>query len=167
MSRIEPAQLKAWFEAHGSVLVLYARQWLPWASAEDVVQDVFCRLMNVAGRPDNAKAWLFRAVRNAAIGQLRSQRRRRRHESRTAIGATDWFDPKPDDLIDAATVQSTLASLPEPQREVIVLRIWADLPLREIERITGTPVSTLHSRYRAGLAALRNALEAPCKTNPN
>src|SRR5215212_5273730 len=74
-------KLAAWFEAHAAPLVLYARHWLgERAGAEDVVQEVFIRLMAQPAEPLNVKAWLHTAVRNAAIGELRSAQRRRRRE---------------------------------------------------------------------------------------
>ena len=70
-----PHRLARWFDAYAARLVLYARQWLDHAGAEDVVQEVFLRL---AGRPIDAldeRALLFAAVRNAAIGEARGRRR--------------------------------------------------------------------------------------------
>ena len=57
---IDPATLGGWFDAYGAALVLYARQWLDRGAAEDVVQDVFVRLMAQPGgqRPAHLRAWL-------------------------------------------------------------------------------------------------------------
>ncbi len=162
MGRIDPANLSEWFEAYGASLVLYARQWLPSGQAEDAVQDVFVRLTMQRRPPASVKAWLFRAVRNAAVSQLRSRRRRLRHERQLAAAGASWFEPRPGDLLDAQTVQQALAMLPFEQREVIVLRIWAGMTLREAAEVIGRPMSTVHSRYRAGLAAIRQRMEKPC-----
>ena len=163
MGQIEPGQLSRWFEAYGTSLVLYARQWLEAGQAEDAVQDVFVRLISQPQAPHSAKAWLFRSVRNAAISRLRSRRRRQARRRRLAGDRPGWFDPRPDDLLDGEAVQAALASLPAAQREAIVLRIWANLTLREIADVTGKPISTVFSRYRAGLAALRQRMETPCR----
>ena len=45
MPSIDPAKMGSWFDAYAGRLVLYARQWLEAQWAEDVVQDVFIRLM--------------------------------------------------------------------------------------------------------------------------
>src|SRR4051812_29378265 len=50
------------------------------ALAEDVVQDVLCRALQVwkyDGVPDNPSAWLLRAAKNRAIDVLRSEKRSR------------------------------------------------------------------------------------------
>lgn len=165
MGQIDPGDLSRWFEGYGTLLVLYARQWLEAGQAEDAVQDVFVRLISQPRPPECAKAWLFRSVRNAAISRLRSRRRRHRRRQRLAEDLPRWFDPRPDDLLDAEAVQAALASLPAGQREAIVLRIWAGMTLRETADVTGQPISTVFSRYRAGLAALRQRMETPCKKN--
>ncbi|MBN1341324.1 MAG: sigma-70 family RNA polymerase sigma factor [Phycisphaerae bacterium] len=164
MATIDPSQLGQWFDACGATLTLYARQCLPAPAAEDVVQDVFVRLMAQRQPPRNVKAWLFRSVRNAAVSRIRAERSRLNHEPQAAAQRARWFEHRHDDLIDADVAQQTLASLPHEQREVVVLRIWADMTLQEIADVTGEPVSTLFSRYKAGLAEVRRRLESSCKT---
>ena len=155
------------FEAHGPALLLYARQWVDAAAAEDVVQRVFVRLLASGRLPADARTWLFRCVRNEAISAWRSDRRRGRRErtaAETAGGEAGaaWFVPRPENRIDAAAAQAALAALPDEQREIVTLRIWSGLTLAEIGRVTGLPVSTVHHHYKAALKVLRNRLESPC-----
>jgi len=72
MANLEPEQLSRYFSAHARELVLFARQWVHPAEAEDIIQDVFIRLIRQSEPPRNIKAWLFRAVRNAALSQSRT-----------------------------------------------------------------------------------------------
>ena len=157
-------RLGRWFDAHAAGLVLYARQWLDPAAAEDVVQEVFLKLLAQPIEPRNEKAWLFTAVRNAAIGAQRSMHRRV-HRERTSGGDRAWFESRAEDLIDAAAAQVALSDLPADQREIVVLRIWGDLTLAEASEVLAEPVSTLFSRYKTGLAAIRRRMESSCKTN--
>ncbi len=145
-------------QAAWPALVLYARQWLDVDSAEEVVQDAFVRLLSARRRPDNTKAWLFRCVRNAAVDQHRARQRHRKYEVQRRTEPA-WFTARLDDLLDAASAESALRQLPDEQREIIVLRLWGGLTLRDAAEATGEAVSTLFSRYRAGLAALRRMLE--------
>ncbi len=163
MSAMDPATLAGWFNAHAAAAVLYARQWLDPGEAEEVVQDAFVHLMSLRTGPASAKAWLFAVVRNAAIDRLRSRHRHQQHAERIAAQRGEWFSARPDDLLDAVTAQEALMALPCEQREVIVLRIWAGLTLQEISGITRQPVSTLFSRYQAGLAELRKRMGSPCE----
>ena len=166
MAAMDPVNLGRWFDAHSAQLLLYARQWLTEPSAEDVVQDVFLRLMSQPRTPDDVKAWLFRSVRNAAISHLRSHRRRRRREQTVAARKRSWFPPRPADPIDASTAQAALVQLPDRMREAAVLRIWGQMTFREIAGVVDRPVSTIVRDYRAALTAVRERLASSCKTRP-
>jgi len=159
MPAIDPAELGRLFEANGAKLVLYARQWLGAGPAEDVVQDVFIRLMSQRRTPANERAWLFRAVRNAAISQIRWQSRRNKYEQHLVADQSGWFAGRADDPIDAEAVRKALGSLTDDQREVVVLRIWGGLTLHEVADVVARPISTVFSRYRSALAQLRRKLE--------
>ena len=167
---IDPAALGGWFDAHGAALVLYARQWLDRAAAEDVVQEVFVRLIAQPARqrPSNVRAWLYRATRNAAIGAARSVWRRGRREQEVARDHSEWFQPRPEDPIDARAAQDAMQSLPAAQREIILLRLWSGMTLAEISDVTGAPLSTVHDHYRKGLAGVRRIMESRSQscTNP-
>lgn len=161
---MEAAELSSWFDAHAAPLVLYARQWLYPAAAEDAVQECFVRLMLLHRRPDNVRAWLYRAVRNEAITQWRSGRRRAEREQHAARDEP-CFDAALGDAVDAKAAAGALASLPEPQREVIVLRIWGQLKLAEIASVTGAPVSSVFHHYQQGLAEIRKRIGVPCRNS--
>src|SRR4051794_18911573 len=154
-------------------MVLYARQFLdrgdPSAAqaAEDVVQEVFVRLVTLAAEPANVKAWLYTAVRHASIAAARSgsRRRRREHGAAAIVRGGGWFRPAPEDLLDAAAAGRALAELPPVQREVVVLRLWSGMTLAEIAGVTGSSVSGVFAQYRAALAAVRKTMgaELPCR----
>lgn len=56
-------------------------------------------------------------------------------------------------------VRRALSALPDYQKEVIILRFYHDLKIRDIARTTGTNTSTVKSRLRQGLQKLRRYLE--------
>ena len=147
------------FKAHSGALMLYARQWLSTGEAEDAVHDVFVRLIALERPPDDAKAWLFRAVRNEAISKSRSFWRRKRRESKVSSERRDWFEHRVEDLIDAEAAQRALATLSTEQREVVVLRIWAGLGFQQIAELTGASVSTTFERYKTALARMKAQLQ--------
>lgn len=155
------------FDAHAAALLLYARQWVDAAAAEDVVQRVFVRLLADGRLPAEPRTWLFRCVRNEAITTWRAGRRRdRRERGGVAGGERGWFVARPEDRIDAAAAQAAMETLPPDLREVVALRLWSGLTLKEIAAVTGAGVTTVHDRYHAALAALRRQLEQSCeKTN--
>jgi RNA polymerase sigma-70 factor (ECF subfamily) len=156
------AEVSGSFDAHAATLILFARQWLDLAGAEDVVQEAFISLMSQRRWPDNLKAWLFKAVRNAAISYARSGSRRVKREMRIAETRGEFFEVRAEDLIDAGAAEEALSRLGADQREVIVMRIWAQMTLKEISEVTGEGVSTLFARYRAGLAEIKRIMETSC-----
>lgn len=147
-----------------AALVLYARQWLDPAAAEDVVQEALVALIAEPRRPVNPIAWMYRAVRNAAFDQVRSASRRRRREQQVAATRREWFDARPDARLDAEAAEGALQKLSAEYREVVVLRIWGGLGFAEIAEVMQLAVSTVHDRYGKALRELRIELEKPCKT---
>jgi RNA polymerase sigma-70 factor (ECF subfamily) len=146
-------------------LVLYARQWLDAAGADDAVQEAVVALLAQPAAPRNPGAWLYRAVRNAAIDAARAGQRRRRREQTVAFGRREWFSPQPDALLDAKAAEESLQRLGTEHREVVVLRIWGDMGFAEIADVLQLGVSTVHDRYKAALRELRSALERPTNGN--
>jgi RNA polymerase sigma-70 factor (ECF subfamily) len=80
LSAIQLAEL---IDNHAAALRLWAGRCCP--HPDDAVQDAFCRLVTQDPLPDRPVAWLYRAVRNAAISQSRAEGRRRRHELQASI----------------------------------------------------------------------------------
>jgi RNA polymerase sigma-70 factor (ECF subfamily) len=156
---IDVRQVSRWFDEYARPMVLYARQWVATGDADDVVQDVFATVVRQKIVPDDIAAWLYRAVRNAAISRSRSNRRRRRRE---AEHARPWFETGPDDLIDAATATRQLMRLPPEQREIVILRIWADLSFGQIGRVLDVSQATAFRHYNDALKQVRQRLEPSC-----
>jgi RNA polymerase sigma-70 factor (sigma-E family) len=60
---------------------------------------------------------------------------------------------------DRAVLAAVLASLPVRQRQVVVLRYYDDLSVRDVAMALGCSVGTVKSQAHKGLNALRSALE--------
>ncbi len=60
---------------------------------------------------------------------------------------------------DSLLLHQALQQLPIKQREIIIMRIYEELPFHEIARITGCNLSTAKSRFRLGVKNLRKRLE--------
>lgn len=150
------ALLRRLIDGHAAALELYARQWCE--DAEDVVQECLVKFASQPRPPDNAAAWLFRAVRNRAISAGRSATRRRRHESAAAEQRQPWFVMHNGQALDATAAADGLRSLPIEEREVIVAHLWGGLSFEQVAQVVGCSSSTAHRRYLAGLETLRERL---------
>lgn len=145
-------QVQRLYEAHGRALLAYACAFLRDPSdAEDVVHQVFLRLLrdgvSVAAL---SPGYLFRAVRNGALNDIRQRSREVGLD-----GEAQWLESPSGSKETALALQSALETLPEEQREVIVLRVWGQLTFEEIGGVVGIPPNTAASRYRYGLAKLK------------
>lgn len=156
-----PERLAAWFDRHGPGMVLWARQSLgPGAGhdAEDVVQEVFVKLARLEHTPQDPAGYLYTAVRNGCRSRLRGRLRRRSRETAVAERSPGWFEADPSVAVDAARAEALLRSLPDDQREALVLGIWGGLSIGQSAEVLGVGKATVHRRRQAGLATLRKAM---------
>jgi len=159
MTKITQKQLAEWYEAYGTQLMLYARQWNPDEQAEDIVQDAFIKLLKQRRSPDNVRAWLFRVVRNVSISKARSLQRREQAAQKLPVKEVYWFESQSNDLIDARLAQSILKTLPLNLREIVMLRIWGQMSLKEISEITKKSIPWIHKEYKKALEMIKKKLE--------
>jgi RNA polymerase sigma-70 factor (ECF subfamily) len=145
------------YEKQGAALAAYACCYgLDFASAEDVVQLVFLKLLQGnAMAVHTPLAYLYRAVRNGSL----NYRRDRRRETELP-GEEVWFVHATADRAEVLSLQNALRELPEEQREAVFLRVWSGMTLLEIAAATETPLSTVASRYRYALEKWRERLGA-------
>ena len=134
------------------------------ADAEDVAQETFVRLWTHAARwqPGGARltTWLHRVTLNLC----RDHRARRREQPLEAAG--EPVDPRPSlaDAVHERTlalhVSAALGSLPERQREAIVLCHYQGLGNIEAAVVLDVSVEALESLLARGRRALRRRLAA-------
>ena len=135
-------------------LVRYALQLLQNGhDAEEVVQDVFTRLVATPGRyslGEHAEVLLFRMVRNGCID---ARRKRRPRTNRDVEGHVADPAPGRDDELERA-----LARLPADEREALLLTALDGLGYREVAQILGCSVGTVAARRCAAVDKLRARL---------
>ena len=157
-SRSRTSDIQRFFTEYSAGLCLYARQLLP-ESSEDAVQEAFVKLISQKSMPTNVKPWLYRTVRNECVSRLRKKRVRDKAAQALQANSRLWFKPDTDNKLDSETVQIALKKLDTELREVITLRLWAQLGFEEMSEVTGIPTSTLHNRYKRAITALKDKLE--------
>lgn len=126
------------------------------ADAEDVVQETFVRLARARKklrRVDNLTAYVFSIARNEAA-RIRKRAARQHELVRPMSEGVDATIA----LEQGEVVERSLQRLSDEQREVVHLKLYGDLTLREIAEITGLPPGTVATRYRAALVKLRESL---------
>jgi RNA polymerase sigma-70 factor (ECF subfamily) len=133
------------------------------SDAEDVMQEVFCRLVRYRIRFRMARdpeAFVFRIARNEAIRFIK--RRGRDRTSSLSVdelaGAIQHELSGPDPRL-LSRLSEVLARIPAEQREVIVFKFFEDLTFEQISSVCGVSRNTAASRYRYGMQRLRSLME--------
>lgn len=129
-------------------------------TAEEVTQDAFVAMHKAWPRlRDNGRALAY--LRQSVVNGSRSQIRHRVVVARNAPPVTPDA-PGPEEtafaLLERSNVVTALRGLPARQREVLVLRYYADLSEAEIAKIMRISQGAVKSHAARGIAALREAL---------
>lgn len=139
--------------------------------AEDIFQEAFIKVINTlrAGRyNDEGKflPWVIRIAHNLVIDHFR---REKRSPMITTGDGYDIFDTigfadesAEDHLLKQQTysdLHKMITLLPEDQREVLIMRHYADLSFKEIADITQVSINTALGRMRYALNNLRKMIE--------
>jgi RNA polymerase sigma-70 factor (ECF subfamily) len=133
------------------------------ADTHDLLQEIFVKLAREPKLLDGIReerAFLIRLARNAAIDLMRRRSTRDRTKENFAAESISLFAPTrdPDEKLFSEELAWALGELPEEQRAVIHLKLWAGLTFEEIAAALEIPPNTAASRYRYGLDKLRGRL---------
>ncbi|WP_420834059.1 SigE family RNA polymerase sigma factor [Streptomyces antarcticus] len=155
--------LTATYQAHyRSLLGLAALLLDDTASCEDVVQEAFIRVHSARNRVrdrDKTLAYLRQTVVNLSRSALR----------RRILGLKLLSKPMPDmasaeegayDQLERDDLIKSMRGLQRRQREVLVLRYFADMTEAQVAETLGISIGSVKAYGSRGIAALRVAMEA-------
>ncbi len=138
--------------------------------AEDIFQDVFIRVIDTlkGGRyTDEGKflPWAMRIAHNMCVDHFRKVKRSptiKTSDDRDIFEVLNFSEPGADQRMMSGQshdrVRKMVDMLPEDQREVIILRHYADLSFKEIADLTKCSINTALGRMRYGLINLRKMM---------
>lgn len=139
--------------------------------AEDLFQDVFIKIIDTLRKGSynhegKFGQWAIRIAYNMCVDQFR------RNKRRTKVSGGDDFDifdvlelpdeNREDQMIRSEThtrIRSLVDQLPDEQREVVVLRHYADMSFKEISLLTRVSINTALGRMRYALINIRKMME--------
>jgi RNA polymerase sigma factor (sigma-70 family) len=137
---------------------------------EDIFQDVFIRIIDTlkGGRyTDEGKflPWAMRIAHNMCVDHFRKVKRSptiKTSDDRDIFEVLNFSEPGADQKMMTGQsherVRKMVDMLPEDQREVIILRHYADLSFKEIADLTKCSINTALGRMRYGLINLRKLM---------
>ncbi|MCB9320868.1 MAG: sigma-70 family RNA polymerase sigma factor [Lewinellaceae bacterium] len=139
--------------------------------AEDIFQEVFIKIIDTIRRgkynhEGKFLQWAMRISYNMCVDQFRRSKRR------TNVSLSDEFDifdviPASDSNMEQSMIQTQtndkvrklIDLLPDEQREVVILRHYADMSFKEIASLTRVSINTALGRMRYALINLRKLIE--------
>ena len=139
--------------------------------AEDLSQEVFIKVINRITSKDYHEegkfgGWVGRIAHNLAIDYFRKKKRNPEIvlEDGTNVFNTLEFT---EESIESAQIQqethtklkSLIESLPDSQKEVLVMRHYAEMSFKDIAESTGVSINTALGRMRYALINLRKLME--------
>lgn len=138
--------------------------------SEDIFQDVFIRIIDTlkGGRyTDEGKflPWAMRIAHNMCVDHFRKVKRTptiKTSDDRDIFEVLNFSEAGADQKMmngqSHDRVRKMVDMLPEDQREVIILRHYADLSFKEIAELTQCSINTALGRMRYGLINLRKMM---------
>lgn len=134
--------------------------------ADDLVQDTLERALGKWSlwRPGSLRAWLFSIMHNLFVNQAR----RPRLVDYPGDEALPELPTRPtqSDALELRDFASSLARLPEEQREVLLLVVLEDLSYEDTAKVLGVPLGTVMSRLSRGRERLRTLLSGDEPAEP-
>jgi RNA polymerase sigma-70 factor (ECF subfamily) len=149
-----------------SILFLVKDKYL----AEDIFQDVFIRVIDTirSGRyTEEGKflPWAMRIAHNLCVDHFRKVKRTptiKTGEDQDIFEVLNFTEESAEDKMmkkqSHNRIREMLDMLPEDQREVIILRHYADMSFKEIAHMTNCSINTALGRMRYGLINLRKMM---------
>ncbi|WP_026248440.1 sigma-70 family RNA polymerase sigma factor [Streptomyces sp. LaPpAH-108] len=133
---------------------------VPQSDLPDGVQQVRLRLLERAASgqeaPRDVSAWAAVVASHLAMDWHRAKRRQERLGERlVALRGPEQHPSGEEDSLLSLAVARGLDALPDAQRQVVILRFYADLPVRSIAEQLGVPEGTVKSRLHTAVRALR------------
>ncbi|MDR2101976.1 MAG: RNA polymerase sigma factor [Treponema sp.] len=135
-------------------------------AAEDLCQEAFFRLYEknmVFPNSDEAKYWLIRVVKNAALNYAKRKDRERKAYQRAFRESSRSEETGENILIKQeiqAEIQRALEKLPENLRIVLILKEYGELNYKEIGRALGISEGNVKVRVFRARERLTGFLEA-------
>ena len=151
------------FRAFGPQVVGYLRARHvndPDGVANEVFLRAFKTIHTFQGDEGRFRSWLFTIVHHAAVDDVRRRRRRVEEAPLDRAPEPSGGDVEDDALTELARlhVDELLAQISSDQRDVLTLRIIADLSVDETAAVVGKSHEAVKALTRRGLAALRRAI---------
>ena len=141
------------------------------AQAEDIFQDVFIKIVDTLRRgkynhEGKFLQWALRISYNMCVDNFRRSKRRPTVSPTETFDIFDVLENQEDNaeqqIMKSQTherIRKLVDQLPPEQREVVILRHYADMSFKEISQLTRVSINTALGRMRYALINIRRMME--------
>ena len=132
--------------------------------AEEIVQTLFCRLWEQRDSIDitnSVQAYLFRAVRNASLNQIKKTQIREAYKVMNLDNINSYPEFQPDRITQSELskrLEKAIAGLPEQCRLIFKMSRFEALKYREIAEQLGLSIKTVENQMGKALKILRGEM---------
>ena len=161
----DPRAFDLLVQNHQSGLLRYAQRLTQSPEvAQDVVQETFYRVIKSAKKLSESEQllhWMYTVCRNLCTDLTRKEVRMQQRQRELAVSAVATAGPAPLEQEESdSKVHSLVQSLPEPDREVLLLKIQEGRTYREIAAITGLSIHKVSAAVHRALRQMARELRA-------
>jgi len=133
----------------------------PEAITSDVFVSVLQRMHRLVGGVAGLRTFVMSVAHARNVDEVRRRRRQpqpREYDASLDRRVTCSAEDEALAYVGRASIVALLRSLPDDQREALVLRFVADLPIDDVAEIMGRSAGAVKQLQRRGLLALRRRL---------
>lgn len=139
--------------------------------AEDLFQDVFIKIIDTLRKGNynhegKFSQWAIRIAYNLCVDQFRRNKRRTKVSGGNDFDIFDILElpdeNREDQMIRSEShdrIRQLVDALPEEQREVVILRHYAEMSFKDIAQLTRVSINTALGRMRYALINIRKMME--------
>ncbi len=128
-------------------------------TAEDLTSHTFLKAFENLDRFDPARgsisAWLYQIARNLVIDHYRSRKSMVSVHDIWDLASAEDVQVDVENKVRLEQLQAVIRDLPPEQREIIIMRVWQELPYKEIALIMGKSEASLKMMYSRTIARLK------------
>jgi RNA polymerase sigma-70 factor (ECF subfamily) len=136
--------------------------------SEDMFQQTWLKVIRALPQYEERgsfSSWLFGIANNCCVDQVRKKRRSRVDD----LTSSEGMDRLPDEDSDpeetllkqeqVSWLEKAVERLPVEQRQVVLMRLFGEIPFKEIARIVECPLNTVLGRMHYAIKNLRKIVE--------
>ncbi|MDG2448552.1 MAG: sigma-70 family RNA polymerase sigma factor [Saprospiraceae bacterium] len=139
--------------------------------AKDIFQEVFIKIIDTLRRgkynhEGKFLQWAMRISYNLCVDYFRRSKRRTKVSPSETFDIFDVLEVKDDNMETTiikdqtyTAIRNLVDQLPPEQREVVILRHYADMSFKEIAALTRVSINTALGRMRYALINIRKSME--------